>query len=173
MLGQEAILQITFTAMLEIEFPECNVIAVMPESTKGVISPIMTAMGYRSGVPDVIITLPNRCIYVELKAPKKGTLKNLRHKQAEYRKKLIGKGFEYKLADSSNDFYEIMEELYKHLDKAPSKRVFGQGDDFKMATFWECMDDFITLALRHRKEIKTLIGCKELVLSDGTMWLMR
>ena len=169
MIGEEAILQMHFIKMLEQEFPECFVICVMAESTKGVVTKLMSAMGYKSGIPDVIITLPNKCIYVELKAPNKGKLKHLRSMQEIRRYELIRKGFDYKLADSSNDFYDIMEQLYKLTNKQPSIMNLNG----KEATFWACMDNMITLSLRHRKKIKTLHGCSLLELTTGEKWEMR
>ena len=62
------------------------------------------AMGLRSGVSDLIVLLPNRIIFLEVKTPTGTQSPN----QKKFHKKVIELGFEYFLVRSVDDVAKIV-----------------------------------------------------------------
>jgi len=80
--------------------PRCYIFSVPNETKTAIEAMYKKSMGMRSGVSDLIVLLPNRCLFVEVKTE----IGRQSDKQKEFEQIVKKLGFEYQLVRSLNDF---------------------------------------------------------------------
>ena len=85
--------------------PKCCIFAVPNGGSRNVVEAMkMKATGTLAGVSDLIVLLPNKCLFIEVKTDK-GTQSD---KQKEFENTVKSLGFEYYVVRSVNDFILII-----------------------------------------------------------------
>ena len=87
--------------------PKCSIFSVPNETSNVKEMMFKKATGLVSGVSDLIVLLPNKCMFVEVKT----AIGKQSKKQISFEKTVTNLGFEYHLVRSLKDFKEKIKKL--------------------------------------------------------------
>jgi hypothetical protein len=100
---QEIVMYFNNKFCLKHSNPKCSIFSVPNEGKNAREQMYKKQLGMKSGVSDLIVLLPNRCVFIECK-DEKG---KQRETQMEFENTVKNLGFEYYIVRSLDDFKQL------------------------------------------------------------------